>query len=220
MRSGHGVVLVVIHKPERSGRPSLVRGAGALRLGLPFGSSGTSGVLMVIHCAAAADCTSINVTKRPRSFMTAESIANDELRSHFSSMHAILTPVGSAVDVNPFVMIGRELRRRGHRVTLMSPDVFAAAVERAGVEFASTGSAEDFDRVTKNPDLWDPRRGGAVVFGEVLKHMRQSYVVLEQLYTPGDALLVGHSLSLFTRMFEETHAVAAATVHLAPTVLR
>jgi rhamnosyltransferase subunit B len=153
--------------------------------------------------------------------MTAESIANDELRSHFSnSMHAILTPVGSAGDVNPFVMIGRELRRRGHRVTLLSPDVFAAAVERAGVEFASTGSAEDFDRVTKNPDLWDPRRGGAVVFDEVLKHMRQSYVVLEQLYTPGDTLLVGHSLSLFTRMFEETHAVAAATVHLAPTVLR
>lgn len=152
--------------------------------------------------------------------MTAESIANDELRSHFSNMHAILTPVGSAGDVNPFVMIGRELRRRGHRVTLLSPDVFAPAVERAGIEFVSTGSADEFDRVTKNPDLWDPRRGAAVVFGEVLKHMRQAYAVLERLWRPGETLLVGHSLSLFARVFEETHPVAAATVHLAPTVLR
>ena len=135
-------------------------------------------------------------------------------------MHAILTPVGSAGDVNPFVMIGRELRRRGHRVTIMAPDVFAAAVERAGVEFVSTGSAEDFDRVTRNPDLWNPRRGAGVVFGELVTHMRQGYSVLERLHTPGATLVVGHSLSLFTRVFEETHAVAAATVHLAPTVLR
>lgn len=135
-------------------------------------------------------------------------------------MHAILTPVGSAGDVNPFVMIGRELRRRGHRVTLMSPDVFAPVVESAGLEFASTGSAEDFDRVTKNPDLWDPRRGGAVVFGELLKHMRQAYALLERIHTPDDTLVVGHSLSLFSRVFEETHAVAAATIHLSPTVLR
>jgi UDP:flavonoid glycosyltransferase YjiC (YdhE family) len=135
-------------------------------------------------------------------------------------MHAILTPVGSAGDVNPFVMIGRELRRRGHRVTLLSPDVFASSVERAGVEFVSTGTADEFDRVTKNPDLWDSRRGAAVVFGELLRHMRHAYALLEQLYEPGETMLVGHSLSLFTRVFEEAHQVAAATIHLSPTVLR
>jgi rhamnosyltransferase subunit B len=135
-------------------------------------------------------------------------------------MHAILTPVGSAGDVNPFVMIGRELRRRGHRVTLLSPDVFASSAMRAGLEFVSTGSADEFERVTRNPDLWDPRRGGAVVFGELLRHMRQAYALLEQLYEPRDTMLVGHSLSLFTRVFEETHPVAAATIHLSPTVLR
>lgn len=135
-------------------------------------------------------------------------------------MHAILTPVGSAGDVNPFVMIGRELRRRGHRVTLLSPDVFASSAARAGAEFVSTGSADEFDRVTKNPDLWDPRRGAAVVFGELLRHMRQAYALLAQLYEPGETLVVGHSLSLFTRVFEETHPAASATIHLSPTVLR
>jgi len=122
--------------------------------------------------------------------------------------------------VNPFVMIGRELRRRGHRVTLLSPDVFASSVRKAGLQFVSTGSADDFERVTQNPDLWDPRRGAAVVFGELLRHMRQPYALLEQLYEPGETIVVGHSLSLFTRVFEETHQVAAATIHLSPTVIR
>lgn len=135
-------------------------------------------------------------------------------------MHAILTPVGSAGDVNPFVMLGRELRRRGHRVTVMSPDVFRAVVTDAGLEFASTGTTEDYDRVTRDRNLWDPRRGAAVVFGEVARHLRTSYRVLEQLYEPRDTMLVGHSLSLFTRVFEEKHVVAAATVHLAPSIFR
>jgi len=33
-------------------------------------------------------------------------------------------------------------------------------------------------------------------------------------------MLVGHSLSLFTRVFEEKHGVPAATVHLAPSIFR
>src|SRR5215471_11888287 len=112
-------------------------------------------------------------------------------------MHAILTPVGSAGDVNPFVMLGRELRRRGHRVTVMAPDVFSAVVTDADLAFASTGTVEDYDRVTRDADLWDPRRGTAVVFSEIAAHMRDSYRVLEQLYEARDTMLVGHSLSLF-----------------------
>src|SRR5215475_5374563 len=123
------------------------------------------------------------------------------VRRRIGCMHTILTPVGSAGDVNPFVMIGRELRRRGHRVTLLSPDVFASSAMRAGLEFVSTGSVDDFERATKNPDLWHPQRGAAVVFGELIRHMRQAYSLLESLYEPGDTMLVGHSLSLFTRVF-------------------
>ena len=135
-------------------------------------------------------------------------------------MHAILTPVGSAGDVLPFVMLGRELRRRGHRVTVMAVDVFRDVIGSAGLAFASAGSREEFEETTRNPELWDPRRGPRVVFREIVRHMRRGYAVLEQLYVPGDSLLVGHSLSVHTRVFEETHSAAAATVHLAPGVFR
>jgi UDP:flavonoid glycosyltransferase YjiC (YdhE family) len=135
-------------------------------------------------------------------------------------VHVALTPVGSSGDVNPFVVVGRELRRRGHRVTLMAPDVFAHLASNADLEFVSVGSAEEYERATNNPDLWNPRRGVRVVFNEIAPRLRRAYAALEQVYEPNRTVLVGHSLSLFTRVFEETHHVPAVTVHLSPGVFR
>lgn len=135
-------------------------------------------------------------------------------------MHAILTPVGSAGDVNPFVVLGRALRARGHRVTLIAAAVFANVAASAGLEFVAVGTAADYDRVTRNPDLWDPRRGPRVVFGEVAAHLRAGYAAIDAAYEPGRTVLVGHSLSFPTRVFEERHGAPALTIHLAPSVFR
>src|SRR6266576_5481105 len=101
-------------------------------------------------------------------------------------MQAILTPVGSAGDVNPFVIVGRELRRRGHQVTLIAPEVFAAVMSNAGLEFVSVGTAEEFERATNNPDLWHPRRGVAVALTEVVRHLRPAYAAIERVYVPNE----------------------------------
>ena len=135
-------------------------------------------------------------------------------------MHAILTPVGSAGDVNPFVILGRELRRRGHRVTLTGSAPFAPIVSAAGLEFLSLATAEDYERVTNIPDLWHPRRGLEIVLGEIAAGMRRAYKAIAALYEPGETMLVGHSLSFFTRVLEETQHAPAATVHLAPGIFR
>ena len=135
-------------------------------------------------------------------------------------MHAILTPVGSAGDVNPFVILGRELRRRGHRVTLTGSEPFAPIVAAAGLEFLSLATAEDYERVTNIPDLWHPRRGLEIVLGEIAAGMRRAYDAIAALYEPGETMLVGHSLSFFTRVLEETQHAPAATVHLAPGIFR
>jgi rhamnosyltransferase subunit B len=135
-------------------------------------------------------------------------------------MRAILTPVGSAGDVNPFVVVGRELRRRGHRVTLIAPDVFADVVANAGLEFSSSGSRDEFDRATANPDLWNARKGLSVVLGLLTSQLRRAYALIEQTYVPHETILVGHALSLFTRVFEEKHRTPAVTLHLAPSIFR
>jgi len=135
-------------------------------------------------------------------------------------MHAILTPVGSQGDVNPFIVVGRELRRRGHRVTIVAPEVFSGVASNAGLGFASDGTVEEYERITNDPDLWHPRRGLAVALGAVTSQMQRAYGVVERVYEPGESILIGHPLSVFTRVFEEMHRAPAVTVHLAPGIFR
>ena len=135
-------------------------------------------------------------------------------------MHAILTPVGSSGDVNPFVTIGRELRRRGHDVTVLAAEPFAGVVSNAGLAFVSTWSAEDYARTTSHPDLWHPGRGIGLVLQAVARGLRSAYAAIRQVHEPGRTIVVGHTLALVTRVFEEVHEVPAATVHLAPNVFR
>src|ERR1700704_3085046 len=96
--------------------------------------------------------------------------------------HFLLTPVGSSGDVHPFVGIGRALRARGHDVTLMTSEPFRGISERAGLHFVGNHSVEDFERLTKDPDLWHSRKGMTVVLGELASAMRADYARLESLY--------------------------------------
>jgi len=134
--------------------------------------------------------------------------------------HFLLTPVGSSGDVHPFVGIGRALRQRGHDVTLMTSEPFRRVSEAAGLQFVGTQSAEDFDRLTREPDLWHSRRGTSLVLRTVASAMRADYPRLAEIYRPGETVLVGHTLSFATRVFEEVNRAPAATIHLAPSVFR
>ena len=135
-------------------------------------------------------------------------------------MHYLLTPVGSSGDVHPYLAIGRELRRRGHDVTLVAAEPFASGAEDAGCRFVSNWSAEEFHELANHPDLWHPRRGIQLVLGLAAREARRAYEQLEALYEPGRTVLVGHGLSFATRILEERHGVPAATIQLAPSVFR
>jgi UDP:flavonoid glycosyltransferase YjiC (YdhE family) len=136
------------------------------------------------------------------------------------SRHFVLAPVGSAGDVHPFLGIGGELRRRGHQVTLLAGETFRGAAERAGFDFIANWSEDGFEKLTRHPDLWHPQRGLRVVLEAVSVMLAPTYAALEELYEPGRTVLVGHTLALPVRLFEEKHDARAATLHLAPSLLR
>jgi len=135
-------------------------------------------------------------------------------------MRFVLTPVGSAGDVHPFVGIGRALAARGHEVIVATSEPFEGAVTRAGLAFHATASSDTFDEVSRHPDLWHPRKGLQLLFREIAAHLRVGYADLERLHVPGRTVLVGHALSLPNRVFEEVHGVPCATLHLAPSIFR
>lgn len=135
-------------------------------------------------------------------------------------MKFVMTPVGSAGDVHPYIGIGRALRARGHEVVIITAGAFEKVVQQAGLGFRETISAEIFDVMSKHPDLWHSRRGLQFVLGAVAAHLRLGYERVAEAYEPGRTVLVGHALSFGTRLFEEKHGVPAATLHLAPSIFR
>jgi UDP:flavonoid glycosyltransferase YjiC (YdhE family) len=56
---------------------------------------------------------------------------------------ALLSTVGSRGDVQPMLVLGSELARRGHDVRLAAPPNFAALVARAGLPFIAIGADTD-----------------------------------------------------------------------------
>jgi UDP:flavonoid glycosyltransferase YjiC (YdhE family) len=55
-------------------------------------------------------------------------------------MKALLAPLGSRGDIQPQLVLGEELRRRGHDVTLAAPPDFRAMAESYGLSFVPIGS--------------------------------------------------------------------------------
>lgn len=70
-------------------------------------------------------------------------------------LNIVIQVVGSRGDVQPFVALGSELKRYGHRVRLATHDIFGNIVRDSGLEFYPIGgdSAELMAYMIKNPGL-------------------------------------------------------------------
>jgi UDP:flavonoid glycosyltransferase YjiC (YdhE family) len=78
------------------------------------------------------------------------------LEAHFPvKLNIVIQVVGSRGDVQPFVALGNELQKHGHRVRLATHHLFEDFVRSAGLEFYSIGGdpAELMAYMVKNPGL-------------------------------------------------------------------
>ncbi len=84
-------------------------------------------------------------------------------------MRVLIVTAGSHGDVNPFISVGRELRRRGHEATILVNPYYQHQVEEAGVGFAPLGERMDLKRLDEEfPDVMHPRKGAKVVVEQLL----------------------------------------------------
>jgi rhamnosyltransferase subunit B len=132
--------------------------------------------------------------------------------------HFLLVPVGSHGDVHPFVAIGKGLRERGHRVTMITAEPFRDVAVRNGMEFVPTVSADEYDAMTRHPDLWHPKRGLRVILdrGLLRKYLPVTFNAIRERYEPGNTVAVGGSLAYAARTAQEALGIPYATAHLQP----
>lgn len=131
-------------------------------------------------------------------------------------------PLGTWGDVLPFVRLGRELRRRGHLVTMLACELFEPLAVREGFDFLPLMDCDEYDAITANPWLWHPRWAGITFLREaVLPFMRRQFDVASAAIEAGECdLLVAPAQSLGARVAQEKHGVPLVTVHLAPYLFR
>ena len=130
--------------------------------------------------------------------------------------HFLLTPFGSAGDVNPFLWMGRLLRERGHDVEIITAPMFSEFAEKAGLPFTSFGDAEELEGILHHPDLWKPFRGTALVFEYSAKCLRPAYEAIASRIRGRDTVLVSPFHQFASRLAREKFRLPLVAVHVQP----
>lgn len=130
-------------------------------------------------------------------------------------MHVIITAIGSAGDVHPFVGIGRTLAARGHRITFCTSAAFAPLIERCGFKFLPLGTAEEYRAYMANPALWDPRTSLPALWKIVSSTLREQYRLLEKA-CDDDTVMLGSLWAFSARLLQEKHGIALITGQVTP----
>jgi UDP:flavonoid glycosyltransferase YjiC (YdhE family) len=135
-------------------------------------------------------------------------------------VHAILIGFGSAGDVLPLVIIGRALKARGHRVSVIANGHFAPVVARAALEFIEFGSKELYQQSVASPAASDPVKSLRSLMAIVGEAAQPLYEMLADRFVPGETVAVATTLAFGARLAQEKLGLPLATVHLSPLSLR
>jgi rhamnosyltransferase subunit B len=130
--------------------------------------------------------------------------------------HFLLTPFGSAGDVNPFLWMGRHLKARGHEVEIITAPLFREFAEKSGLPFTGFGDEVELDAILHHPDLWKPYRGTALVFQYSAKVLRPCFDVIASRVRERETVLVSPFHQFAARLAREKLGVPLISVHLQP----
>lgn len=131
-------------------------------------------------------------------------------------MQAILVSTGSMGDTLPFVALGKELLGRGHRVTLLANSQFREFIERQGLEFVESLTAEQYDSFLRHQTVAN-HTAALRRMGELLIDvMPKVYRTVCDRYQRGQTVVASQGYGFGARIAHETHGVPLATVHLQP----
>ena len=141
----------------------------------------------------------------------------------YSTQHErtiLLCTIGSVGDVNPFIAIGQELRKRGHRVVLCTSQYFESHTRNAGLEFIGLGTAEDYLSIIEDPKLWEPETGFKVFAERVILPILQPAFDAIKKFDPTRTLLIAQGQVFGAHIAHEKFNFPFVTVQLQPAAFR
>ena len=132
----------------------------------------------------------------------------------------LLPAIGSSGDVHPVIGLGIALKARGHRVTVVTNDIFTAPVRSGGLGFIALGSRAEAMEAMSDPRLWHVRKGiETVVEHGIIPNLRRLYDIIAA-NRDSTTVVAATSLCLGARVAQEKLGIPTATLHLSPAVFR
>lgn len=134
----------------------------------------------------------------------------------------VLATAGSTGDMHPFMALARALRAMGRRVDVVGPAAHAGLLQQAGLPFTGLGTREEYDRVIADPDLWHPRRGFKVLFGNYRAALLEGCRAFLAFQGDAPLVVIGHPFALPAAALARERGLRARLVGawLAPSNLR
>jgi UDP:flavonoid glycosyltransferase YjiC (YdhE family) len=131
-------------------------------------------------------------------------------------MHAILVSLGTDGDVYPYVGLGRRLRARGARVTLVANEHFRPLAADLGLGFRPLVSDAETHALLADRDFWRPLHSARAAARWGLGLIPRQYELVAGLARDPDAVLVGNPGVFAARLVQETRGTPLATLLLQP----
>jgi len=135
-------------------------------------------------------------------------------------MNYLLITQGSHGDVLPFTGLGRRLRERGHRVTLVTNGHFQEEASANGFDFVPIGTDEDYQEEFANPEIWQSIAGFMTLGRWIARSMPIQYQAILERYEKDNTAVVASSAAFGARIAHEKLGVPLVTLLLQPALLR
>lgn len=136
--------------------------------------------------------------------------------------HYIVITVGTNGDLHPMMRIAQTLQSLGRQVTFISHSYYESVIRDAGLAFIGVGTDEEFLRILRNPDVWDPRKGLAALMENYGEGLQQIIARMRSISGTTPKMVIAHPFAvpaaIIARELGIVTSVAAA--YLAPSNLR
>jgi rhamnosyltransferase subunit B len=131
--------------------------------------------------------------------------------------HVLLLPYGTAGSIYPFVWLGRLLKQRGHRVTLVTAQTYAETALSAGLEFAPV-EGDELEQMLDDPRMWRGNAGSQLSYRHSSRSTEGYVQAVERLIANGNTvdLMLAPMICFGARLLREKLRIPLVTVHLYP----
>lgn len=136
------------------------------------------------------------------------------------SLNILLPCIGSAGDVHPMIALAMALRKRGHRATVITNQLFQELIEAQGLGFLQAGTIEEAHAAIADPNLWHPRKGFGVIARRALVPSIATVYRLIERHADDHTVVASSGIAFGARLAHERLGVPHATVHLQPSIIR